>query len=337
MMSEMSAIEGLSALRQVDPIAVDLTNAVIALLHGQTLFSDDDGIEEVSLKVAAVSRENDPAANWFSTAVGCAFCILVADRKKVMLEPSRLEACVDALNAIDPLLDLIEDRLGVSFEPTGLGALDPSLLLQFSVESSNGAGVYSHIVIAGQAAHFDPSVLQANGEKRASDLSSMPCPFRVVIRCSGLSVEDAAGVDRGDLLIIENRAMADLIWPVEPGSMIAVEKQSGWLDMETGHFGCALTGEDEMSDAPKLHGFSVPVTIALPVRTTSLESLSSLQPGASLPLGAITEGLIVEVTVGGRAIARGEIVQIGDRFAVHIEQRIDMDDVIGGIETAEVG
>ncbi len=335
MTSEDGAIEGLTALRHVDPIAVDLTNAVIALLHGQRLNSTGDD-PEAALKVAAVSAQNQASSYWFSTSSGCAFRIMTANSNKVALEPSRIGSCVDALNAVDPLLDLIEELLGISMEPTGFEKLDPALTLHFNIEARVDADVQSHIILAAQASHFDPAVIQANSEQCISDLSSMPCPFRVIIRSTGLSVEDAAGIDRGDLLLIEKRAMADVIWPVASASMVADEVQSGWLNMETGHFGCAVTGEDEMNDAPKFGGFTVPVTIALPVRTTSLDSLSSLQPGASLPLGAITEGLIVEVSVGGRDIARGEIVQIGDRFAVHIEERIDMDDIIHSDDMAEV-
>lgn len=335
-----SAIEGLSGLRAVNPVDVDLTNTIIATLHGQQLLpvavldpaqvfgADSDDCSVPTLKVAALSVGALPTGQWFSTPQGCAFQIVVADGKAVSLEPSRLEVCVEALNAVDPLIDLIEDRLGLNLEPVALGPITAALPLLFIIEVFDAGSVQSRILIAACETDFNPAHLQMGLASRAADATSMPCPFQVSLRTTGLLVEEAAGIDRGDLLLLEKKPAADISWPIDATTGIAVEKRVGWLDMETGTFGCAIAGENSMIDATKFGGFSVPVTIALPARTTSLESLSALQPGASLPLGAITEGLIVEVSVGGRPIARGEIVQIGDRFAVHIEERIDMDDIL---------
>jgi Type III flagellar switch regulator (C-ring) FliN C-term len=341
------AVEGLIGLRAVNPVDVDLTNTVIATLHGQQLFpvagldsepvlgADSDDCSALILKVAALDGKVLSKGNWFSTPEGYAFQILVADGRAVTLEPSRLEACVDALNAVDPLIDVIEDRLGLNFEPIALGPITTVLPLIFSIEARDAGSVQSHILIAVREADFNPAHLQMGLSSRALDPSSIPCPFRVLLRTTGLLVDEAAGIDRGDLLLLEKKPAAEIYWPIDATAGIAVEKRVGWLDMETGTFGCAIAGENSMIDATKFGGFSVPVTIALPARTTSLESLSALQPGASLPLGAIAEGLIVEVSVGGRPIARGELVQIGDRFAVHIEERIDMDDVIHGSISVE--
>jgi Type III flagellar switch regulator (C-ring) FliN C-term len=341
------AIEGLTGLRAVNPVEVDLTNTVIATLHGQQLFppagpnaeqafgADGEDRSALTLHVSALDSSAVLAGHWFSTSEGCAFQILVADGKAASLEPSRLEACVEALNAVDPLMDVIEDRVGLRLEPIALGPITTALPLIFSIEARDAGSVQSHILIAAREADFNPAHLQMGLASRAVDASSMPCPFQMSLRTTGLLVDEAAGIDRGDLLLLEKKPTAEICWPVDATAGIAVETRVGWLDMETGTFGCAIAGENSMIDATKFGGFSVPVTIALPARTTSLENLSALQPGASLPLGAITEGLVVVVSVGGRPIARGEIVQIGDRFAVHIEERIDMDDVMHGSTSVE--
>lgn len=69
-------------------------------------------------------------------------------------------------------------------------------------------------------------------------------------------------------------------------------------------------------------GFSVPISIRLPDRVTSVSELSAMRPGTTLNIGAVTHGLPVCVLVGDQEIARGELVQVGDQFAVMIEQKI---------------
>jgi flagellar motor switch/type III secretory pathway protein FliN len=59
---------------------------------------------------------------------------------------------------------------------------------------------------------------------------------------------------------------------------------------------------------------------------TSAASLSSLAPGMTLALGPLTEGMPIELRVADRLLARGELVQLGDRFAVLIESRADIAD-----------
>lgn len=81
-----------------------------------------------------------------------------------------------------------------------------------------------------------------------------------------------------------------------------------------------------MSDDSPPNDFMVPLTIKLPDRMTSASSLSSLVPGSTLPLGPLTEGMPVELRVADRLLARGELVQLGDRFAVLIEDRADIHD-----------
>ena len=83
-----------------------------------------------------------------------------------------------------------------------------------------------------------------------------------------------------------------------------------------------------MPDDMPASDFMVPLTIRLPDRMTSAASLSALVPGTTLPLGPLTEGMPVELRVADRLLARGELVQLGDRFAVLIESRADIADPI---------
>ena len=77
-------------------------------------------------------------------------------------------------------------------------------------------------------------------------------------------------------------------------------------------------------------GFSVPISIRLPNRVTSASELSAMRPGTTLNIGAVTKGLPVCILVGDQEIARGELVQVGDQFAVMIEQKIVQNELQSG-------
>jgi len=81
----------------------------------------------------------------------------------------------------------------------------------------------------------------------------------------------------------------------------------------------------ESSDAaPSPRDFAVPITLRLPEQRVSAAALADLRPGVALPLGPVAEGMMVELLVAGSPLARGELVQLGDRFAVLIESRVDL-------------
>jgi flagellar motor switch/type III secretory pathway protein FliN len=64
----------------------------------------------------------------------------------------------------------------------------------------------------------------------------------------------------------------------------------------------------------------VPVTVRLPAQHFGAAALAALGQGSTLPLAPLTQGLQVELLVGGRKIAEGEIVEIGDNFGILIAQ-----------------
>ena len=84
------------------------------------------------------------------------------------------------------------------------------------------------------------------------------------------------------------------------------------------------------------NGFSVPLSIRLPNRMTSAAELSAMQPGTTINIGAVTQGLPVSILVADQEIARGELVQVGDQFGVLIEQKIVHHDAVPNpVEAAE--
>lgn len=102
---------------------------------------------------------------------------------------------------------------------------------------------------------------------------------------------------------------------------------TGMIDLTTGVFSAGQYGASMPDDTPAAD-FMVPLTIRLPGRMTSAASLSALVPGTTLPLGPLTEGMPVELRVADRLLARGELVQLGDRFAILVESRADIADTV---------
>ena len=85
-----------------------------------------------------------------------------------------------------------------------------------------------------------------------------------------------------------------------------------------------MADEERRHDTPEntAPAFSVPVTVRLPVQHFDAATLGALREGSSLPIVPLTQGLQVELLVGGRKIATGSIAEIGDSFAVVIDSKV---------------
>ncbi len=65
---------------------------------------------------------------------------------------------------------------------------------------------------------------------------------------------------------------------------------------------------------------TVPVTVRLPAIGVAAAELATLAEGGTVRLMPLAEGLEVELLVAGRPIATGELVRLGDDFAVLVER-----------------
>ncbi len=299
-------IEGLQGLRRIDPVEADVVNLILLLLNAQPL----DGGEAMS-----ASRREISGAGWFETGTGTGtgFRIVRADGRDFVLQPNRIDDAVAALEASDSLIDRIEALLGLPLEPTGLLPGSPEYGLGFRIETPQHC-----IDLALPLDRLDLAHLNEQRGRALLSAHDMPCAFDVSIIVADLPIDDAADLEPGDLVLMGQRVRARLAW--HSGAA------DGLVNLAAAHFAVSSGDENDMSNE-RPGGFSVPVTISLPPRTTSVEALAGLKPGSSLALGPIVEGLRVAVAVGGRQFAAGEIVQIGDQFAVLIESRAGMDDL----------
>ena len=65
--------------------------------------------------------------------------------------------------------------------------------------------------------------------------------------------------------------------------------------------------------------FTVPLSVVLEEAQVPLARLQGLQDGAVLPLGASAGAIGVRVLAGGRAIATGTLVAVGEGYGVLID------------------
>jgi flagellar motor switch/type III secretory pathway protein FliN len=296
-----AAIEGLTALRLVDPGDDALGSVLCATLRHAGL----------QVRVVAVGHETP----WFAASEGMHFHIAAIGGHAVSLSADRISDAVAALDAVDPILIAIEGALGVSMDADAMvgAALDDAIV----VSLTNGDETI-HLAVPRDHGR------QEDWVQRAALLppreAHMPCIVRIDAQGPRLSVAEASNLSDGDLVLIPNRAAAALIRPY-------ADPIPGMIDLTTGHFNAGQTGASMPEDNPD---FLVPLTIRLPDRMTSVASLASLEVGTTLPLGSLTEGMPVELRVADRLLACGELVQMGDRFAVLIESRADIADPVSG-------
>jgi len=74
-------------------------------------------------------------------------------------------------------------------------------------------------------------------------------------------------------------------------------------------------------DGSTMANHPIPLMVELASITVPLSTLSGLAPGSVLSLGPAGESLPVRLTVGGRAVAIGELVAVGEGYGVLIEKR----------------
>lgn len=292
-------IEALGALPRIDPAVVALAEALVSLLEA-------GGID------AAIVDETAPGA-WFVCGDGVRFRVPGG----VPLDAGRVGDAVALLDHADPLLARIEAILGITLDPDAVEehAPDASAILSLAADAIA-------VTIAFPISHAERPEWEQQAQALRPVDARLPVVLRVLATGPRIGITEAGDLAAGDLVLIGAR----------PGTVIERgdgSVLSGQLDFASGNFtlhpeGTSMAAEPAASAAPR--DFAVPLTLRLPDRATSAASLAALRPGTALPLGPLTDGMPVELLVAGRLLARGELVQLGDRFAVLIEERAGIED-----------
>lgn len=303
-MATALALDGLTDLPRLDPGAAAL-GAVLCGLIGDAGFD------------TAIVREPQPVAAWFACAGSVRFRILRCGGRPVLLDPERTADAVALLDRAEPALERLEQALELMLEP---GALEEERVTDAVIISFSDAGTKGLIAVSIE----HPG--RAGWEERARSLDpvapTLPVVVRLLVEGPRLPIAEAGGLEPGDLVLLAARPGATLDTDTDTGTALA-----GQCDLLSGRFTPHPQGGPMAADTSAPRDFAVPLTLRLPDRMTSAASLAALRPGMALPLGPLTEGMPVELLVAGRPLARGELVQLGDRFAVLIEERAAIDDV----------
>ena len=210
------------------------------------------------------------------------------------------EAIAASLDKSEDLLDEVEAATGLAVEFDRHASVE-NALAAICIVDSEGETV---ALLAPLAA---PRPRRAHG----------PAIVKLSFVAARLPLAEAERLGPGDLVVLQ-----------EAGWRVAVEADEFTPDA-TLHFNprfgaiaaAGLTGshtfeEPNMSQPATPRDFTVPVMIGLPAVAVDRTALNELAQGGTLDIGPIAEGLNVTLSIGGRRLASGEIVTIGDRFAV---------------------
>ncbi len=300
----------LQSLKALDPARMQATDAALQLLAAQA----------GSARVAANGDVPDVTA--FVVDDRTAFTVISDAIPMPPDQPDVDRACA-ALDAADALLGHVEGALDIKLDPVATAPAsnsafaDPEALL-LHLSDDRLTLTLAIVPDAEQTAAWVDSAKTV-----PVDPATVPVALSVEFEAAKLAVADAGAIGGGDLLLLPRQANAS--WRAASSAGAA---QIAAIDLATMRLGAGTPNYDEEDsgmdedDGPDTQGgFTVPVTVRLPLQHVTAAKLAGLQAGGSLDLGPLTQGLAVELLVGGRRIASGEIVEIGDRFAVLIDER----------------
>ena len=215
-----------------------------------------------------------------------------------------VEVLVSVLNAAEPLFAAIETAIGHAAEFDDHGILPAPAAALTLTRAGEALG---ELVVHAALEDTEPPVPRA--------LITLDA---VAAR---LGLADAEALGPGDLVILTRGP-----WPL---SAAPADLPPCSYDPTTGTLGAGFPITEppqEPSTMPDhtLAYASAPLAVPVVVRLADLllkpEEIAAIAAGGSVALGPVAEGLAVTLSVGGRAIGRGEIVRLGDRFGVLLEE-----------------
>lgn len=214
------------------------------------------------------------------------------------------ETLAAVLSAHEPLLADIETAIGYAAEFSDHGALPNPAAALTLVRSGEALG---DLVVRAALEDTEP-----------------PAPGTLIAleaTAARLDLMDAEALAPGDLVVLSRGP-----WPLfalPPG----VTRCS--FEPATGRLGAGFPAQEPlqepfpMADQQPFAATPAPLAVPVVVRMADLllspAEIAALAAGGTVDLGPVAEGLEVTLSVGGRAIGRGAVVRLGDRFGVLLE------------------
>lgn len=229
-------------------------------------------------------------------------------------------AAAVALGALEPVVAAIELVVGRALRPTAVLAQAPADGVAIEVEARvDGARVHRLLLIVPQDARIDsPDALPLD-----------PAAFVDVApvwtaRIEGPSVAQAgmARIGAGDLLLLGTGHLLARFSAPGKNTMLAarVDVAGGSMVVEQ-EFEAAddTTQRPSAGPRPGLAALSVPTLIEFDGGGLTLERLATLGVGSVVDVPAAAGGVLpVRLLAGGKAVASGELVAVGDGYGVLI-------------------
>jgi type III secretion protein Q len=270
-----------------------------------------------------VRIEHHPEAGvWFGGVDGVALRIDEIDGAAAALHPERVDAAVAALDRVEPLLDLIEAATGWVIEPETTLDHPDAEAVTLVVDASQGEVRAARFALAVPWALAEAVAMLSTPSAPAVD--GIPVPCRLDAVAAALAVDDAGAIGPGDLIVLAPAPWRATLHAGPLGDTnIRFDPVAGLATFEEIRVTTAdpVPGETDAADGGEGVGaFRVPIEISLEGGAATLSELAALREGGSLPLGAVTEGLRVTLAVGGRSLGTGEVVRLGERFAVIVDR-----------------
>ena len=269
----------------------------------------------------------------------------VGNTAELINKDNNLDIIIRLLDKFEPVIQQFELRTGLAFEPADTvndyisGAIWLEIAVVFDSEEKCLSARFG-FAPERQILALLPK-LQGN-----LSLANLPVSMQLTMIGPSLSIEDAAGISPGDLLLLPAPICPVKInidhaffngelrisgsWNVSSGQFrygqipeqIKSEIQ-GAMSMESDETsGLQGNGDDENANERSAISMKVPVSIMLADQPIAASKLNQLTEGSTLDLMPLSEGLQVELKVAGQSIASGEVVKLGDRFAVLVDHLI---------------
>lgn len=298
-------------LRRLDPAVARTQTALLAALHG--LRAGDSVIE------ARAADDKAPAtAVRFESWIGPISLSLAGASDSI--------AAAQSLARVEPLLQAVERALRIELAPAGFESAHApspvSLTLRWAGEELR-LSVRADAPLA-PASNPPPPLSPA--------LAAAAIPCRVQLEAPALTPAALAAIAPGDLALIPARPQARLTFNLSAFT-VALDLASLKLTVTAAEPRLQETRLDSLAPStdpadsapadltPDLANTPLPVTIALDSVTAPLGRIAALRPGSVLDLAAGPGGsLPARLEVGGRTIATGELVAVGDAYGFLVAQ-----------------
>lgn len=306
------------ALPRLAPAVMARRNRLLALLHDRRA-----GAFRI---VARAARPVDLAAAtaWLHLRIGdrpgCAAPLRLDGLvPKLCAADGRPDgaALARVLEPLEPVLDLIEVQTGRPLHAVAEGAVAPDGLEMLRLAAwPEGADQPRHVLLIGLPdldAGPDPRPML--GSRQAAVAAAAHVPLRFRLRVGPARLATLSALAPGDLLLA---GVAPVSGRVEAGGLRRAARLLADFRIETGReAGMADGGMDAVV------GEGLPVEAVVQLGRLSLAEAAGLAAGQLLPVPGIGGSLAVTLLAGGAEIGRGELVAVGEGYAVLVDRLLE--------------